>query len=117
MKRLTVAILAATLGMGVSAKAQAHDYRSGGSILWADESLVIGFNYGGPYVRPYYVPPRYVYRPRSDYRRAYYKGRHHGKAHGYNKGYHKGYRHGHHKGHRDDRRHDRRHGHHDRRRH
>lgn len=116
MKLVLVASLAAVLGMGVSGKAEAHGYPppAGGSIYWADDNVVIGFNYGVPIVRPYYVPPRYGYSPRV-YRHAYRHGKHHGHYKGYSKGYRKGYYKGHKRGHRDDRhdRHDRRgrHGH------
>lgn len=118
MKLILVASMAAVLAMGMSGNAEAHGYPSGagGSVYWADDNIVIGFNYGGPYVRPYYVPPRGVYRPRSGYRHDYHEGRHYGHARGYKKSYRKayskGYRKGYRKGHRHDRRHDR---HHDRR--
>lgn len=113
MKPILVASMAAVLTMGMSGKAEAHGYPSGGggSIYWADEDIVIGFNYGGPYVRPYYVPPRYIYRPHG-YHKDFHKGRYYGHAHGYKKSYRKGYSKGYRKGHRKGHRYDRRHDHH-----
>jgi hypothetical protein len=111
---ILVTSIAAVLGLGLSGTSEAHGYPStaGGSVYWADDNVFIGLNYGGPYVQPYYAPPRYVYRPRA-YRHAY----RHDKHYGYSKSYRKGHRHGHGRdnyGRRDyDRRgHDRRHGDH-----
>jgi hypothetical protein len=96
MKLLLVASMTAVLAFGIAGKAEAHDYRPavGGSLYLADGNFLLGLNLGWPYVQPYYVPPRYVYRPRS-YSSRYDKGyryssyRSHGRDHhhGYRKGY------------------------------
>lgn len=118
MKLILIASMAAVLTMGMSGKAEAHGYpAAGGSFIWSDDNIVIGLNYGGPYVRSYYVPPRAVYRPRWGYRNDFHQARYHGHARGYEKSNRAGYFKGHRKGHRHDRRHDRHHDHYGYRRH
>ena len=103
MKLVLVVSMAAVLGMGMSGSALAHGSGAavGGSVYWANDGYLVGLNYGGPYVAPYYVPPRYVYAPRT-YRGAYRHGS------GYGRGYHKGYYKGYRQGYRHDSRHDHR---------
>ena len=102
MKLVLVTSLAVLLGLGVSGSALAHGNGAvvGGSVYWANDGYAIGLNYGGPYVAPYYAPPRYVYAPRA-YRGAYRYGAHYDHGRGYRRGYGKRYSRGYRKGHRD----------------